>query len=416
MKNQLIRVLGSLNKWLLIALTLVLVLPSRLPPIVLSIWMSVALISGIASRHHPTRKEWLHLLVLVFPFVLLTGSMLYSENRVAGWFEVEKSMAFLAIPLGFIFFPKVISQRFMHILFRVFILFCNGLILYGSFRIMAHGINYEFGDLAHRIRIDFSNYTGTHATYASLFFLFALLLKLELMFHYWHQQKPAAKWFDVLQILFFLGFVFLLASRMPFFAFVPSLLIYLLVRLKKPLRTLGIATVLLVVGVMFLQLVPSVMNRLNELNPANLAPPVGNNINSVNTRAGIFLCGQQLLEDHWLVGLGVGDVQDAFNQCYKQFDTPVYVNHPYDAHNQYVHFWLAGGLPLLLAFLASLFIPTYLAVRRKQPLYLAFLILVALCFLTETILSRQFGVVFYTFFQALFLFHSPVAEQDESSQ
>jgi O-antigen ligase len=63
------------------------------------------------------------------------------------------------------------------------------------------------------------------------------------------------------------------------------------------------------------------------------------------------------------------------------------------------------GILGLLILIGSLIVPAVAANRNQNYLYLAFLLFFSLCFLTESVLNSQKGVVFFAFFNSLFAFH-----------
>jgi len=66
---------------------------------------------------------------------------------------------------------------------------------------------------------------------------------------------------------------------------------------------------------------------------------------------------------------------------------------------------VAVGIPGILILLANLFIPMYIAIKRKQFVYLLFLLILCLNFLTESMLDQQAGTMFYGLFNSLLMFN-----------
>ncbi|HVV05033.1 MAG TPA: hypothetical protein VHC96_12465, partial [Puia sp.] len=93
---------------------------------------------------------------------------------------------------------------------------------------------------------------------------------------------------------------------------------------------------------------------------------------------------------------------------YAQFPTDVYQKTFYNTHDQYLNFWLLGGLPSLVLFLAAMVFQYRQSIRQKDYIFLFFLLLMTIAFATENILSRQAGIVFYYFFSCCFLFNIKV--------
>ena len=104
-----------------------------------------------------------------------------------------------------------------------------------------------------------------------------------------------------------------------------------------------------------------------------------------------------IIKKHPLVGVGTGDVKQAFQEEYVRNDTKLLPQFRLRAHNQYLTFFVAfgiGGFFLLMGCLLQCYI------HRKwisTQLATVFLIILAFSFLTEDTLETQAGVTFASF-------------------
>jgi O-antigen ligase len=101
-----------------------------------------------------------------------------------------------------------------------------------------------------------------------------------------------------------------------------------------------------------------------------------------------------------LLGVGTGDTQGELNRGWRRIELDQVVP-GLNAHNQYLQTYLAIGLVGGAILLLALLIPLVLAMRHGELLYVQFLVLVLLCFLTESYLIRQHGAMFYATVNAL---------------
>ncbi|MEI9919621.1 MAG: O-antigen ligase family protein [Bacteroidota bacterium] len=136
---------------------------------------------------------------------------------------------------------------------------------------------------------------------------------------------------------------------------------------------------------------------------------------SMNMRYAIWTCSAELLAQdyNWLTGYGL-DHQVGLDLCYarpgmwESFGViPMYLdigNSVYNAHSEYLTIWLDAGIIGLLALLAVVFFACRRAIKDRNYLYLAFVILFFSCCLTETCLSVQRGIVLFAFFNSFFAF------------
>lgn len=125
--------------------------------------------------------------------------------------------------------------------------------------------------------------------------------------------------------------------------------------------------------------------------------------NSVTQRLEFWKTGSSILASHPIIGVGTGDVPDAFQKEYEAIDSPLAGEHRLRAHNQYLTMAVAFGIPGLLLFLFCLVYPAVRAQNWNNPIYLAFAVIAFLSFLTEDTLETQAGVTFYAFFQCFLL-------------
>ena len=133
---------------------------------------------------------------------------------------------------------------------------------------------------------------------------------------------------------------------------------------------------------------------------------LGRNWGGRAIRVAIWECAATVIPENLLTGVGTGDVQDELQKSYykNNFLFAAQYNE-YNAHNQFIETQLAIGLPGTVVLLLLFGIPLYTAIRTKNYLYLAFLLFVLANCLTESLLGRQKGAVFFGVINALLLFH-----------
>ena len=125
------------------------------------------------------------------------------------------------------------------------------------------------------------------------------------------------------------------------------------------------------------------------------------------TRASFHLIGQ-----HPWLGVGTGDVPQAFAQAYDDIHSPLKDEFRFRAHNQYLAIAVAFGLLGLAFFLFVLLFPWLSSRRNHTYLYIAFLCIMLLSMFPEDTLETQAGVTFFAFFEALLLFAMPQKRVD----
>ncbi|MCA1747339.1 MAG: O-antigen ligase family protein, partial [Bacteroidales bacterium] len=114
--------------------------------------------------------------------------------------------------------------------------------------------------------------------------------------------------------------------------------------------------------------------------------------------------GLSIASDNLWYGVGTGDVRQAFRRYYEENDSPLRHDRRRRAHNQYLTFMVAFGIPGLLVCLFALIYPVFLRRRWGSYMALVFLLTMALSMLDEDTLENNPGVVMFSFFYALFIF------------
>lgn len=110
-----------------------------------------------------------------------------------------------------------------------------------------------------------------------------------------------------------------------------------------------------------------------------------------------------IIKDHFFTGVGVGDVEDAFQEKYVEIDSPLELPWRHRAHNQYLTMMVAFGVFGVAYFMFWLFAPAYFKKGKLHPIYFAFLFILLISMLFEDTLETQAGLSFAVFFSSLFL-------------
>jgi len=205
-------------------------------------------------------------------------------------------------------------------------------------------------------------------------------------------------------ILLFTFFLALLASRMAILSFSIILLYSLTHQLQKRKRVpnvLALACVLIA----FLALIwfnPVARFRVIQ-EPRITGLKIHRQVsqwNSVNLRLLEWQASWSIIKKTWLTGVGTGDGQNAMKLYYASYN-PSTMDMDFNSHNQYFETILELGIIGLISLLCCFFLPGFRP--WNSILYLSFILLFSLMCLTESMLARQKGIVFFTLFQSLFL-------------
>jgi hypothetical protein len=111
-----------------------------------------------------------------------------------------------------------------------------------------------------------------------------------------------------------------------------------------------------------------------------------------------------------LFGYGQGDTKDYLNYYYYSYNLGPNWYEDFNVHNQYLHILIMYGLLGLLFFIAYLVYSYKEALLNKDSLHLYFLLLTCFVFIFEVVLVRNKGIIFFYFFNSLFLFNTKYFE------
>jgi hypothetical protein len=152
--------------------------------------------------------------------------------------------------------------------------------------------------------------------------------------------------------------------------------------------------------------IASIEGRLHEIAweldvYKNTGDPNGH---SLTQRFEFWKTALAIIKQHPIIGVGTGDIQNAFDVQYEKMNSPLLKESRLRAHNQYLSITVAFGIAGLIWFLITLFYPMYLCEKKRNYLYVTFLLIAIVSFLTEDTLETQAGVTFFAFFNSFLLF------------
>ncbi|MEI7897955.1 MAG: O-antigen ligase family protein, partial [bacterium] len=111
-----------------------------------------------------------------------------------------------------------------------------------------------------------------------------------------------------------------------------------------------------------------------------------------------------IIRDHWLTGVGTGDMNIAFRVQYEKMQSKLAPDQRWRSHNQFLSIFIGFGIFGLIWFLIALFYPPVILRRQDDYFVVVFLVIAILSMLTEDTLESQTGVTFFAFFYSFFLF------------
>jgi O-antigen ligase len=405
---------------------LILISSSLLFPLLLSNILIILLILLIFFNQVVNKSKSFKLknsvLALVFLFTSLylihLVGLVYTKNLRAALFLLEKSLSVFLFPLLLVFVSQISAKRVKVILYALVIscFFACVIAL-----VLACYNNYYY-DMSGNSSVNWDIFTNQqlasfihfHPTYLSLLITLSIFIIFDDLFVNAKLYSRVRNSLLLAISLFFIIVLILLAARIVLLAFLSISTIAICIygfKYGNLLKAgLSVVFIVLVLSVAILK-IPAIGERFKEAINYNNEYSIDKQWGGRGMRLLKWECCIDLIQDHPLLGVGTGDTQDELQKCYKEkgFGQLLFWPHiKFNAHNQYLQTFLATGVFGLLILLLCIIIPSYFAIKKANYLYLAFLSLFAISCLTESLLESNKGVVFYSFFNALFAFHSPV--------
>ena len=398
--------------------------------IIIILWTLAGIYSFIIRKDKVTLKTDIWFFIL--PFLALCFSLLYSKNLEDGFSLIVKMIYFIIFPLIFYLNRNFFNKEFISKVLTVFIFSLLLLVLYQfmwvfiDYNLLTQNITMSeissngFKSIEEisqskleQIKLRrFRNYiiekSNSHPTYQGLWISFALLILGKKISFY---KKRIFKVFGIIVSLLLSIWLFLISARMPFIALLVSLSLSILIfsgLTKKNKIIISISIPLLFLTLLFFNNPTSI--RFKELYNNSFSIPEkkfeSDSFNSSNVRNGIYFCDFQLIEENFLSGVGIGDVQDELNNCYNnKIGAKVYTWGDYNSHNQYAFFWLSSGILGIILFVLLLLKLFMTSIKTNKSNLFYLLCLTSIVFLSENLLERSDGKIFFFFFSGLFYFN-----------
>jgi len=347
------------------------------------------------------------IIILILYFAVCLLGMLYTSNQKAGIGYLTKSFSLLLFPIIFSSYDysnKVLQKILLAFVLAVFCCITYSLVMVFYF----HNALIEEFSLYNTYRELLIKPLTFHPTYFSIYILFSIFCIIYLVFiNKWYKGFLGVV--GLLLVFYFFAFSLLLSARMPllssFFCLFITAVFYS-IKLKKYIF-IFVALAVIVSMLYYLFNNPMFNQRILEIRETALKPPVGIYHNSINLRIGILTCTFQELRSQWLLGTGTGDMQDVLNKCYESNGySDVLYKLSFNTHSAYFDAFLRLGVLGLFSLVLLFYYSFNRAIKTKDVLFLNFIVFIATACITESILNSQKGIVFFTLFNSLFIYHS----------
>ena len=127
------------------------------------------------------------------------------------------------------------------------------------------------------------------------------------------------------------------------------------------------------------------------------------NGSTIQQRIEYWRTGKDIIIAHPIFGVGVGDVQDAYNAQFEVNNSRLYPENRLHSHQQFMTIWIASGLFGLITLLINTLLSLKVAFQNRSILLYLFVIIITFSYFFEDTLETQVGVTLAAFFMSLLL-------------
>jgi O-antigen ligase len=316
---------------------------------------------------------------------------------------LEQNASFIIFPIFLIINKSVVSKSTLNRSLNVFVITNVVLAIYVWSNIYSYGIVRSFEENTYYkpvLRFFFSRLSGMHLPYLGMLFVFSCLILFNQLLKR-ERGSLLKKIFKSFVLLFLLISVFTFAARQALIIFFIISFFIIIFKSKTIQKKILILTSTILISIPLFYL-PSVKIRIDEMKQTKLVLPAkGQKSDEVNFRYGIYNCTFRLIKQNWLSGVGPENVQKKLDECYSSYTYESYDDFrhkTYNTHNQFFDILLKFGIFGIFGFILYIF----WGIKNNLEYYYIFISLCILSMLTENILNRQVGIVFFNFFNCLF--------------
>ncbi|GGW38967.1 O-antigen ligase family protein [Arenibacter certesii] len=379
---------------------------------------------------HRNRKFPFDTFAFVFPivfFLIILSSALTSNNINTGLKQVDKSLLMVLIAIPII----VLSNFNNNILPKTLKVFSFSTVLASSILIGYGLINVILGSATSILFFhNFAALYDQHPVYYALY----LSLSAFVITHYYFGHKiilnKKSTLIPLVSLMILIGGLILSASKIVIYVFF-ILYFFQLFQIIKNTKAKLIAVILVFFVAMLTINVPIIKDRFTEglqfdlekFEPTNdiAKAKVFSRVDKENlsdlelrylfNKIGIY---HTIQDNRILFGYGIGDIQDYLDYYYLTYGLAPNWYEGFNLHNQYLQIFVGYGVFVFLFFLTYIIYSFYIALKNKDYIFIFHLLITSSVFVFESLLSRNKGIVFFIFFNTLFLINSKNNENSPS--
>ncbi|MDZ4752701.1 MAG: O-antigen ligase family protein [Flavobacteriales bacterium] len=363
-------------------------------------FLVLTFISCLFLKKVDISRTFIPLYLLALIFVLHLSGMLYSEHIPEAKKELEYKMSYMVFPLLSLVVPSF-RLRNIYRLLDVFTLGCMAFAL-GS---VAWGIKFylqtgeltllSYGELSHPF----------HPTYMAVYHTLAMTWVL---YRLSFESNKTVKSIGIVCLMTSGAYIMMLASKAGILSMgIPLLFGVFFFSKEKNLK--GLILPLMACTIFSwasFKLIPTSGERIDAaLKTVTTGTSEADSEvahSSVKLRQVVWKASLKLILENPF-GVGTGDTTPELVKEYEKMGETYAAERNLNCHNQFLQVTSEHGWPALLLLVASMAMMLIRSIKRKEWIFMAFLLICGFNFLFESFLEVQAGIVFFCFFSLVFL-------------
>jgi O-antigen ligase len=331
--------------------------------------------------------------LITIAFLIQCVGLVYSQNKNAGLSDLERSGFAFLFPTVFFLTQK--SRLNVALLITCLGLGCAAVTLYGFIYSVFLLDSFDRTTVFQFGHTYFTDIISIHPTYFSIYLMFVFFFLLEFVRSRWNELSTTKKIFAAIGLIVMVGMLLFLRSQMELVIFGLLNVLYVIVIFKR--RAWFVTFILFALGL--------IIFLLDRDRVTTLFDTYGRNVSTaVDNRFKVWNGALEAIKTAPVFGAGTGGEQMALNEAYLKTDYKEGIEKSYNAHNQYLEFWVRNGIFELGVFMALLIYSFRQSLKSNNYTFLMFNMIFSLSMLTESCLNVQRGVVFFYFFLSAFIF------------
>jgi lipopolysaccharide/colanic/teichoic acid biosynthesis glycosyltransferase len=375
-----------------------------------SAWLAAAVVivrvfdKNVWSDARQAIKNTLAVFMMAY-FLLHVAGTFYSANLSYAWFDLQIKLPFLLFPL--LLMIPLQKQGALRVLKKSFITGCTTVaLLCLILGVISYSKSHDRFDFFY---MQYSRFL--HVTYFSMYLNLCILFLIHDIIICEDKKYQGLRL--ALLIFLFINVILLSARTALFTCFITAVFYSVMLSieqkmLKKTYKAIALLLILLAATAWYGN---RIYNRFEEVSEVlqgpkteeKITPPSATGYNSVSIRVELWSASWELIKENILFGVGTGDIKDELEKKFTEKKFFYGAEKKFNPHNQFLHtgvmLGLAGGVLLIL----MLAVPAFQSLKNKNYLFVAFIAIVFLNCLTESILEVQKGVLFFCVFSLAIL-------------